>query len=78
VFVATRPLLLSILKERLERLGQPEDDWQSFLAPTKALISTGIKSATKTLHILTDENSLLGKTVVLLAAGEGIELISRS
>jgi hypothetical protein len=61
VVVATRPLLLSILKERLERLGQREDDWQSFLAPTKVLISTGIKSALKTLQILTDENSLLGK-----------------
>ncbi|OJJ42129.1 hypothetical protein ASPZODRAFT_20775 [Penicilliopsis zonata CBS 506.65] len=59
VIVATRPLLLSILKERLERLGQQEDDWQSFLAPTKALISTGIKSAVKTLQILSDEDSLL-------------------
>lgn len=59
--VATRPLLLSVLKERLERLGQREDNWESFLAPTKALISTGIKSAIKSLQILTDENSLLGK-----------------
>jgi hypothetical protein len=59
--VATRPLLLSILKERLERLGEREDDWQSFLAPTKVLISTGIKSALKTLQILSDENSLLGE-----------------
>ncbi|KAL4757014.1 transcription factor domain-containing protein [Aspergillus foveolatus] len=59
VVVATRPLLLSVLKERLERLGCREDDWQSFLAPTKALISTGIKSAFKTLQILTDENSVL-------------------
>ncbi|KAJ5231508.1 uncharacterized protein N7469_006096 [Penicillium citrinum] len=59
VLVATRPLLLSVLKERLDRLGGREDDWQSFLAPTKALISTGIKSAIKTLQILADENSLL-------------------
>ncbi|KAJ5116279.1 hypothetical protein N7456_000627 [Penicillium angulare] len=59
VMIATRPLLLSVLKERLERLGQQEDDWQSFLAPTKALISTGIKSAIKTLQILSDEDSLL-------------------
>lgn len=58
--VATRPLLLSVLKERLEKLGHQEDDWQSFLAPTKALISTGIKSAVKSLQILTDESSLLG------------------
>ncbi|KAJ5355331.1 uncharacterized protein N7496_012543 [Penicillium cataractarum] len=59
VLVATRPLLLSVLKERLDRLGGREDDWQSFLAPTKALISTGIKSALKTLQILADENSQL-------------------
>ncbi|CAI7582224.1 unnamed protein product [Penicillium bialowiezense] len=62
VLVATRPLLLSVLKERLDRLGDlnhREDDWRSFLAPTKALISTGIKSAIQTLQILTDEDSLL-------------------
>ncbi|OJI96044.1 hypothetical protein ASPVEDRAFT_35372 [Aspergillus versicolor CBS 583.65] len=59
VFVATRPLLLSVLKERLERSTHGVEEWQSFLAPTKALISTGIKSALKTLQILTDENSLL-------------------
>ncbi|KAL4920415.1 hypothetical protein BDW62DRAFT_208935 [Aspergillus aurantiobrunneus] len=55
---ATRPLL-SVLKERLERPGHRVDNWQSFLAPTKALISTGIKSAINTLQIITDENSLL-------------------
>ncbi|KAJ5218535.1 uncharacterized protein N7498_000634 [Penicillium cinerascens] len=59
VLVATRPLLLSVLKERLERLGQQKEDLQSFLSPTKALISTGIKSAIKTLQILSDEDSLL-------------------
>lgn len=59
--IATRPLLLSVLKERLEKLGHGEEDWQSFLAPTKTLISTGIKSAAKTLQILTDEGSFLGK-----------------
>ncbi|KAL1852220.1 hypothetical protein Plec18167_006034 [Paecilomyces lecythidis] len=59
VIVATRPLLLSILKERLEKLGHGEQDWQSFLSPTKALISTGIKSAAKTLQILSDEDSVL-------------------
>jgi hypothetical protein len=51
---------LSILKERLERLGHGADDWQSIVAPTNALISAGIKSASKTLQILTDEESLLG------------------
>ncbi|KAF7621143.1 hypothetical protein AFLA_011453 [Aspergillus flavus NRRL3357] len=59
VIVATRPLLLSVLKERLDKLDQGEEDWQNFLAPTKTLISTGIKSAAKTLQILTDEDSLL-------------------
>ncbi|KAE8346229.1 hypothetical protein BDV24DRAFT_176278 [Aspergillus arachidicola] len=43
-----------------------QEDWQNFLAPTKSLISTGIKSAAKTLQILTDEDSLLG-TVPLFA-----------
>lgn len=65
VIVATRPLLLSVLKERLGKLGHGEEDWQSLLAPTKALISTGIKSASKTLQILTDEDSLLGKVFSL-------------
>lgn len=61
VIVATRPLLLSVLKGRLEKLGHgDEEDWQSLLAPTKALISTGIKSAAKTLQILSDEDGLLG------------------
>ncbi|KAE8420921.1 Zn(II)2Cys6 transcription factor [Aspergillus pseudocaelatus] len=59
VIVATRPLLLSVLKERLDKLDHGEEDWQNFLAPTKSLISTGIKSAAKTLQILTDEDSLL-------------------
>jgi hypothetical protein len=48
------------LKERLERLGHGAEDWQSIVAPTNALISAGIKSAAKTLQILTDEDSLLG------------------
>ncbi|KAI9373628.1 hypothetical protein BJX61DRAFT_533025 [Aspergillus egyptiacus] len=59
VIVATRPLLLSVLKERLERLGHGPEDWQSIVAPTNALISAGIKSAVKTLQILMDEDSLL-------------------
>ncbi|PLB53595.1 Zn(II)2Cys6 transcription factor [Aspergillus steynii IBT 23096] len=59
VIFATRPLLLSVLKERLDKLGHEEEDWESFLAPTKTLISTGIKSAAKTLQILADEDSLL-------------------
>ncbi|KAJ4263491.1 hypothetical protein NW762_006310 [Fusarium torreyae] len=60
VVVATRPLLLSVLKERLDILGHPGDEnWESFLNQTAAVISTGIKSAVKTLQILTSEYSLL-------------------
>ncbi|PIG83539.1 Zn(II)2Cys6 transcription factor [Aspergillus arachidicola] len=59
VIVATRPLLLSVLKERLEKLGHGEEDWQSLLVATEALIATGIKSAAKTLQLLTDEDDLL-------------------
>jgi hypothetical protein len=60
VIVATRPLLLSVLKERLEKLGRAEEDWQKFLALPISLISIGIKSAEKTLRIIGDENGLLG------------------
>lgn len=60
VIVATRPLLLSVLKERLDRLGHGPEDWQSIVAPTDGLISAGIKSAIKTLQILKDEDNLLG------------------
>ncbi|KAL4976260.1 hypothetical protein BDW66DRAFT_151207 [Aspergillus desertorum] len=59
VIVATRPLLLSVLKERLQKLDHGAEDWQSIVAPTNALISAGIKSAARTLQILTDEDSLL-------------------
>ncbi|KAI9034871.1 Zn(II)2Cys6 transcription factor [Aspergillus affinis] len=72
VIFATRPLLLSVLKERLDKLGHEEENWESFLAPTKTLISTGIKSAAKTLQILSDEDSLLeytyGAAILLLMA----------
>ncbi|KAI1088767.1 hypothetical protein F5B19DRAFT_470128 [Rostrohypoxylon terebratum] len=60
VIVGTRPLLLSVLKERLDVLGYPSDDHcESFLAQTGTVISTGIKSAAKTLQILSSEYSLL-------------------
>ena len=58
--IATLSLILSVLKERLDKLGRGDEDWQSFLALTTTLISTGIKSAVKTLQILSDEDSLLG------------------
>ncbi|KAM0345478.1 hypothetical protein ACHAPU_006405 [Fusarium lateritium] len=60
VIVATRPLLLSVLKERLDILGHPgNENSEAFLGQTAAVISTGIKSAVKTLQILTSEYSLL-------------------
>ncbi|KAF9872457.1 hypothetical protein CkaCkLH20_09954 [Colletotrichum karsti] len=60
VIVATRPLLLSILKERLDMLGRDVDvNWESVLSHTSGIISSGIKSATKTLQILSSEYSLL-------------------
>jgi proline utilization trans-activator len=61
VIFATRPLLLSVLKERLSMLGyQGDENWTDFLAQTGSVISTGIKSAAKTLQILTSEYSVLG------------------
>lgn len=60
IIVATRPLLLSVLKERLEKLGREEEDWQKFLTLPKSLISIGIKSAEKTLQIIGSENGVLG------------------
>lgn len=60
VIVATRPLLLSLLKERLDKLDHGEGDWQGFLNLTKPLISTSIKSAIKTLQVLSSEDGLLG------------------
>ena len=64
VIVATRPLLLSVLRERLENLGHGQEDlncFNSFLALTTTLITTGIKSAAKTLYILSNEENLLGE-----------------
>lgn len=63
VIFATRPLLLSVMKERLDILGHPGDEnWESFLGQTRAVISTGIKSAAKTLQIVTSEDGLLRKS----------------
>ncbi|KAJ5093546.1 hypothetical protein N7456_009407 [Penicillium angulare] len=59
VIVATRPLLLSALMERLENLDNEREDWQEFLALTKTIISVGIKSAAKTLQILSDDECLV-------------------
>jgi proline utilization trans-activator len=60
--MATRPLLLSVLTEILEKLSRGREDLHNLLSPTKTLISTGIKSAAKTLQILSDEDNMSGKT----------------
>jgi proline utilization trans-activator len=61
VIKATRPLLLSVLKDRLESLHRNEDgeDWEDYISKTKPLISEGIKSAIKTVDILSSDETLL-------------------
>ncbi|KAF5856487.1 hypothetical protein ETB97_007289 [Aspergillus alliaceus] len=59
VIVATRPVLLSALMERLENLAHKREYWRAFLALTKTLISSGIKSAVKSLQILSNDDNLL-------------------
>ncbi|OAQ58895.1 C6 transcription factor [Pochonia chlamydosporia 170] len=69
VIFATRPLLLSVMKERLSMLGfQGDENWTDFLAQTGSVLSTGIKSAAKTLQILTSEYSVLGKHLPVAVA----------
>ncbi|KAK1625408.1 hypothetical protein BDP81DRAFT_463935 [Colletotrichum phormii] len=59
VIMATRPLFLSALKQELENFGWDGRDPQTFSSPLKTLVSTGIKSAAKTLQILSGDDSLL-------------------
>ncbi|OJJ98337.1 hypothetical protein ASPACDRAFT_1857637 [Aspergillus aculeatus ATCC 16872] len=59
VIVATRPLLLSALIDRLETLTHDGLDTNDFLALTKPLLCIGIKSAVKTIEILSGTDSLL-------------------
>jgi proline utilization trans-activator len=56
--MATRPLLLSVLIELLDKLNQGREAWRSLLHVTRTLISAGIKSASKTIQILSDEDSI--------------------
>lgn len=64
MIAATRPLLLSVLKERLDSLDHETENWQDFLVLTKILISISIKSAEKALHILSEDDGLLGKATL--------------
>ncbi|KAK1676008.1 hypothetical protein BDP55DRAFT_693686 [Colletotrichum godetiae] len=59
VIMATRPLFLSALKQELENFGWGGGDPQTFSSPLKTLVSTGIKSAVKTLQILSGDDSFL-------------------
>ncbi|WQF77306.1 hypothetical protein CDEST_02320 [Colletotrichum destructivum] len=59
VIMATRPLFLSALKQELESLTDDQGDSMSLSTPLRSLVSTGIKSAMKTLQILSGEDSLL-------------------
>lgn len=47
----------------MEKIDRPEDEWHKFLVLTKSLVSIGIKSAVKSLEILSDENIILGMTI---------------
>lgn len=74
--VATRPLLLLVLKERLDNINRGREDFRSFdsfLVLTTTLIITGIRSAEKTVHILSHEETLLGR-VFLLLIGNSIDI----
>ncbi|KAF0318009.1 hypothetical protein GQ607_014794 [Colletotrichum asianum] len=59
VVIATRPLLLSALKQQLDNFGRGLPDMEGFMAPLIPLMSTGIKSAVKTLQILSGEDTLI-------------------
>ena len=61
MIIATRPLLLSVLKEKVENLDRPEEEWQDFFVLPRNLVSIGIRSAVKSLEILSDDEILLGK-----------------
>ncbi|KAI9712006.1 MAG: hypothetical protein M1820_001714 [Bogoriella megaspora] len=55
---ATRPLLLSVLMELLE-FNRERTTVQDLLALARPVLSAGIRSAVKTLQILSDEDSIL-------------------
>ncbi|KAH0440420.1 hypothetical protein CcaCcLH18_02444 [Colletotrichum camelliae] len=59
VVIATRPLLLSALKQQLNHFGRGLPNLEDFMAPLIPLMSTGIKSAVKTLQILSGEDTLI-------------------
>ncbi|OJJ42134.1 hypothetical protein ASPZODRAFT_105758 [Penicilliopsis zonata CBS 506.65] len=59
VILATRPLLLSVLKERMEKIDRPEEEWHQFLVLPRSIVSIGIKSAIKSLEIISDDNIIL-------------------
>lgn len=60
--LAIRPLLLSVLRERLEKVTQNQNSNRNPSTLMNTLVSTGVTSATKTLHVLSAlvEHNLLG------------------
>lgn len=50
----------------MEKLDRPEEEWHKFLVLPRSLVAIGIKSADKTLEILSDENIILGTSRNLL------------
>ncbi|PWY87284.1 Zn(II)2Cys6 transcription factor [Aspergillus sclerotioniger CBS 115572] len=52
VIFATRPLLLAVLRERLDTLGLPSECCRRIVPLMETLITTGINSATKSLQLL--------------------------
>jgi proline utilization trans-activator len=48
-----------VLRERLDKLGRGDENWETFFSLTTTLITTGIKSAVKTLQILSLEDTIL-------------------
>ena len=53
--------------ERLSKLDTDSDDAAETLDLTRTLIMTGIKSASKTLQIISQNDSLLGMLVPILS-----------
>ena len=45
----------------MENLERPEEEWQDFFVLPRNLVSIGIRSAVKSLEILSDDEILLGK-----------------
>lgn len=52
----------------MENIDRPEEEWDTFLMLPRNLVSIGIKSAVKSLEILSDENIILGTKFASMVA----------